>query len=1628
MVPVDSLGDFLRQAADLWAASPALFAPGREPLTYAGLLASAESTAAALNLPPASRVALVAPNGPEAVTAFLGIAASACCAPLNPSYRAEEFRFYLSDLQPRALIVDRTLDSPCLAVAAELGIPVLEFEADASAPAGLFQLAARGAATPRFASPAETALVLHTSGTTSRPKVVPLSGANLCASARNIARTFALTPQDRTLNVMPLFHIHGLVAAVLGSLFSGGSVVCTPGFLAPRFFDWLAEFQPTWYTAVPTMHQAVLARAPHHQSVLARSSLRFIRSCSAALPPQLMLEMETVFGVPVLESYGMTEAAHQMASNPLPPDPRKPGSVGRAAGPEVAIMDADGRLLPATAKGEVVIRGANVTAGYEANPQANAASFTAGWFRTGDEGYLDHDGYLFLTGRLKEMINRGGEKIAPREIDEALMDHPAVAQAVAFSVPDPKLGEEIAAVVVLRPGSSVTEEQLQQFVAARLADFKVPRSIVFRNEIPKGPTGKLQRIGLAAKLGLDSAPAAAPAASSRAPQGEAECRLAAIFAEVLGIAGVPAETSFFDLGGDSILAAQAAARVRQAFSASCTLLDLFRAPSVAALAARLAAPHSPEPDAAPRPGEASGAGISFAQQRMFFLDRYEHERALYNRPALFRLSGPVDAAALGRAFAALIERHPTLRTAFIEHDGRISAFPRPPAAGPLVLAEAPSPEAAIAAARLDFDQPFDLASGHLLRATLYRLAAEDHILAVNMHHIASDGWSSRIFFRELAALYAGQSLPPLALSYPDYAVWQQRRLSGQRLEDLAAWWRETLAGAPALLPMPTDLPRPALQAYRAGRVTTTLSPGLTARLKSLARDHDATLFMVLLAGFQTLLARYSGAEDLVVATPVAGRLSADLEPLVGLFVNTLPVRVSLAGDPSFAALLDRVRDASLGAMAHEEMPFERLVELLGIPRSLSHSPLCQAIFQLRNVPLERVPLPGCRMEEVDHTHPYLGFDLSLEANERDGGIRFDLSFRQDLFLPATAARLLAHLECLFEAAAASPLTPVWRLPLLSAAERHMILEDWNSASAPVDPLPIWRRIDLQAEAAPDLPAITCGGTTLTRSDVRAASRRIAAALQSAGVSRGGVVGVVMDRSLWLAPTFLAIWKLGASYLPLDPSFPPARLAFMASDASLQAVVTERASLPAVPPLSLPVLTVEDLPATLWTEPEPFDDSSLVSYLIYTSGSTGQPKASLVTQGGLRVFLAAARVETGIGPADRFLTLFSPSFDGSVFAIFHALSTGTPLTIATRDEVRDGERLRALLQASAPTVVNGSATSFSMLLDAGWIGPSTRILTGGEWLTRSLANRILASSAGLMNTYGPTETTVWCTSAVISAGDGPVVIGKASPNYRVYILDRHLEPAPIGVAGEIFIGGPAVSLGYLNRPELTAERFLPDPFLPGARMYRSGDLARFLPSGDIEFLGRTDDQVKLRGLRIELGEIESVLAAQPGIRSCACVIRPAAEGLDQLAAFYVPLSAPLPEPRLRAVLLGHLPEYMVPACFIAVEELPLTPNGKVDRLALAARRPSVDGSLPAEPMSPVEQIVAGHFATLLDRPSVSLDDNFFSLGGHSLLVLRAVARLNAEFGVSLPLRAFFARPSVRGVALAVVEAMLAGEEA
>jgi amino acid adenylation domain-containing protein len=1582
-------------------------------------------------------VAMVLPNGSQMATCWLSVAAAAVSAPLNPAYSTAEFEFYLADLKAKALVVESGSGSPSIAVAKSMGIPVIHHEAGRFSPEGAST--ERSVEHPSSPEPNDVALILHTSGSTSRPKMVPLTHANLCNSAREIAASLHLSAADRCLNIMPLFHIHGLVGAVLSSLAAGASVVCTPGFHALNFFDWCEEFQPTWYTAVPTMHQSILAQVVQKRDQVRRSGLRFIRSCSSALSPKLMDELERVFEVPVVEAYGMTEASHQMAINPLPPGVRKPGSVGVATGCEIAILDESGDPLPPETCGDIAVRGPSITSGYQNNPEANAGSFTkSGWFRTGDLGRLDADGYLFLTGRSKEIINRGGEKIAPREIDDVLMDHPAVAQAMAFAIPDERLNEDVAVAIVLKDGASQpTEIELMEFAAARLADFKIPRRFVFLAEIPKGPTGKPQRIGLAQRLESVMLDAPEPKPQFVAPRSAVEKRLAAIWSEFLGVARIGIEDNFLDLGGDSILAGQLVVRIREEFGVQLPLYRLFAAPCIARMAEWIDSVPRLDAEALepiPAAGRNAPIPLSFTQQRMWFVGQLEGS-AGYALPVALRIQGALRKDALQWSLDRIVERHEVLRTTLPDEDGvpvQVIAPPYSVSVPQINLESLPAGEREAKVhsfAREEAVRPFDLSRDFPLRVSLMRLREDEHVLLLTIHHVASDGWSKSVLFRELEALYesavkgSDPGIPALPIQYADYAVWRRRQLSGPAGERLISYWKERLAGAPALLSLPLDHPRPARQTPRGGVVSRLLPKQVAEGLRALSRHESVTLFMTLLAGFQALLARYSGQTDICVGTPTAHRDRKETEHLIGAFLNTLVMRTDLSGDPSFRDLLARVRETAVGAQDHQDLPLERLIEVLQPERGMNYSPLFQVMFQLRNHPEIVTRLDGLTVSPLEFDPGTALLDLTLDVTENVHGLACVLNYNSTLFEAATAARMLGHYQTLFEAAVADPDQTLSRLPLLTEAERRQILVDWNPAPTDYPAICVHQCFEAQAAKTPEAVAAVYDNLRWTYSELNQNADRIARRLRSLGVNRGMLVALCLDRSLEMLAGLLAIWKAGAAYVPLDPSYPKERLSFILRDAGASVSLTERRLRSVFSDVNVPTVLVDerqddpgDLPLAKCCPED-------LAYVLYTSGSTGEPKGVAIRHRSLANLLHSMASHLEAGPDDTFLAATTISFDIAALELFLPLVTGGRMVMVSRDVAMDGRRFAEVIATSRATIVQATPAAWQLLLDAGWrAAKPLKIVSGGEALSRSLANWLL-QQGHVWNGYGPTETTVYSTFAKLAPASDAPPIGRPLANTRVYVLDGERNPAPMGVPGELYIGGDGVAQGYWNRPTLTEAKFVPDPFTNDqkSRLYRTGDMVRYWPDGNLEFLGRIDNQVKIRGFRIELGEIEAALCEHRGVR-VAAVKLVESSGDKRLVAFVVPAGKRLEEGDLREHLARKLPAYMLPSAFVSLADLPLTPNGKVDRKGLVLpalretpRRSRRSNSRRADPRGVVETLLTQIWEDVLDRRPIGIDEDFFALGGHSLLGMRVAARIQKTFGKTLTLASFFEAPTVARMA-------------
>ncbi|HWG90158.1 MAG TPA: amino acid adenylation domain-containing protein, partial [Candidatus Thermoplasmatota archaeon] len=1035
------------------------------------------------------------------------------------------------------------------------------------------------------------------------------------------------------------------------------------------------------------------------------------------------------------------------------------------------------------------------------------------------------------------------------------------------------------------------------------------------------------------------------------------------------------------------------------------------------------------------------------------LHQWDRASALYNIPLPLRIRGSFDEAALRAALTDLVARHEPLRTTFTDAGGIPRQVVAPPQPFPLQVSDlsAVAPEererAVLRLAEEDAAAPFDLRTGPVFRAKLLRVGAEDHVVLLNVHHIAFDGWSSRLFLQELTASYEAHrggtpaTFAPLPVQYADYAAWQRSAFKGGAFDAQLAYWRNALAGVPNL-ELPTDLPRPPVQSFRGAQLPLRLSPTLLARLKTLAAREGATLFMTLLAGYQALLHRYTGQEDVAVGTPIAGRNREETEGLIGLFVNTLVLRGDLGGDPTFRELLAQARARCLAAYDNQDVPFERIVEEVAPARDPSRTPLFQTMLVLQNaaatlsregpLPLEEVPVPVRTAK----------FDLTLTLEETAAGLEGVLEYSTDLFVPETVARLATHFETLLEAAAASPETRLSRLPILTEAERHQVVHAWNATT---DPLPaatgcIHERFAAQARETPDRVAVTHGAEALTYSELDERSNRLAHHLRRLGVTTETPVALLVERSLDAVTGILAVLKAGGAYVPLDPAAPVDRLRFMLEDSGARVLLTRGRFLQSLPAPGVPVVDLDtawahELAGLPATPPASEASPHHLAYVIYTSGSTGKPKGVCVEhRQAMNLFAHVQRdvYRPAVAGAGRPLSValsLPLTFDPSVLQLI-ALLDGHTLQVVDEATRQDAAALVRFFRDNGTDTSIATPAQLPHLEAAGLFAPSPALrflVVGGDAMDAAQWRRLTgARGIRVIHAYGPTEATVYCTYTDARPG-APLSIGKPIPNARVYVLDRHAQPVPIGVPGELCAAGAVVAHGYHNRPELTAEKFVPDPFFPGERMYRTGDLVRWLPSGELEFLGRLDDQVKIRGFRIELGEIEAALLQQPGVKEAVAVVRDFAPGDKRLVAYIVASDpAAVDAARLKEGLRGFLPEYMIPAAFLFLDQLPLTAHGKVDRKALPNPAAGAGAARAAyeAPRDPVETEVAALFGALLGVERVGLRDGFFELGGHSLLAMQAVARLKETHAVELPLSTLFAGPTVEAVARALREAKAA----
>ncbi|HYG64177.1 MAG TPA: amino acid adenylation domain-containing protein, partial [Thermoanaerobaculia bacterium] len=1482
---------------------------------------------------------------------------------------------------------------------------------------------------PPLAGPGNLAYVLYTSGSTGRPKGVAVEHRSPVElvhwawdafSGEELDGVLASTSICFDLSVFELFV----------PLSRGGTVLLAENALE--------------LPSLPAAGQVTLINTvPSAMSELAEGHLPpgpcTVNLAGEPLQPELVRRIYRHEQVRrVLNLYGPSEDTTYSTWDPVEKGAERV-TIGRPLhNTRAHLVDRLLQPVPVGVPGELCLEGAGLARGYLGRPDLTASRFVPAplggsgerLYRTGDLARRLLDGRLEFLGRLDHQVKIRGFRIELGEVESVLAEHSEVREAVVVARDDLAGGRALVAYVVARPEGDLVLGELRSWLRSKLPASMVPAFLVLLQALPRTPNGKVDRRALPRPL-----QAAQP--DTLAPRTPVEELVAGIWADLLGLDRVGPDDNLFELGAHSLLAMRFASRLRQLFGCELPLRHFFQDPTVTCLAARLEAAResgggrevpSPLVRIAPELRERP-LPLSFAQQRLWFIDQLEPGSPLYNMPVALRAEGPLDCGVLALTLGEIVRRHEGLRTVFAVLEG--SPVQAIQAAAPFILpvvdlsglTESRREAVALSLAGEEAGRPFDLARGPLLRGLLLRLAGEDHVAALTLHHIASDGWSMGILVRELATLYAAfaqgrpSPLPELPVQYADFAVWQRSWLNGERLENEISFWRRQLAGLPPWLELPTDRPRPATQSFRGATRLVRLPAGRIRQVQALSRDEGATLFMVLLAALQALLARYSRQQDLAVGSPIAGRNRAETEGVIGFFVNTLVLRGEVTGG-TFRELLGRTRETALAAYAHQDVPFEKLVEELAPERSLAHAPLFQMMLVLQNAPAEALELQSLRLRPAGVPGTTAKFDLTLSLGEHNGELSGGITYATDLFDAVTIDRLTGHFERLLTGALESREQRLSEISLLTSAEHEQVVVEWNDTTHPFgEPSCVHHLIAARVAQAPEAEAVVCAGRSLSFGELGRRAAGLARRLREQGVGPEVPVVLFLDRSVETIVALAGVLAAGGAYVPVDPTYPPEWVAWVLADSRAPVVVTT-SSLAGRLPAGTPTLLLEEVAESDAT----FDSAAgpdHPAYLIYTSGSTGRPKGVVVRHGSLMNLTRALRemvYRDDAGPL-RVGVNASFAFDGSVKQIVQ-LAWGHCLHILPQDVRLDPVAMVETVRRQRLDVLDCTPSLLRPLLQAG-LGEGdaapAMVLVGGEAVDAELRDLALTRTrTRFWNVYGPTECTVDTVAAPFAAGTSSSRIGLPLSNVRVYVADSPEDLAPLGVPGELQVGGAGLARGYLGRPDLTAERFIPDSFGGGAgeRLYRTGDLVRWLPDGSLDFLGRLDHQVKIRGFRIELGEIEAVLAALPAVRKALVVAREDTPGARRLVAYVV---GEVTADALRRALRERLPEHMVPAAFVMLAELPLTPNGKVDRKAL----PAPDGHAAEKsyqaPRTPMEQILARIWSELLDLERVGVDESFFDLGGHSLLATRLVSQLRNTLRLEVPLRTLFEAPTVAELA-------------
>ncbi|MFW9264014.1 non-ribosomal peptide synthase/polyketide synthase [Nostoc sp. CALU 546] len=1594
----------------------------------------------------------------EMVIGLLGILkAGGAYVPLDPEYPTERLSYILEDTQAKVLLTQRSLldrlppnqtQLVCLDTDAEL----------------ISQCSQDNLITGVQAN--NLGYIIYTSGSTGQPKGIAMNQLALCnmilwhPNNLKIARG-AKTLQFASINFDVSFQ------EIFTTWCSGGTLFLITEELRHDTSNLLRVIQEK---AIQRMFLPVVGLQQLAEfavgSELVNTHLREIITAGEQLQitPAISKWLSKLSDCTLHNHYGPSES-HVATSFTLPNlvdtwPPLPP--IGRPiSNTQIYILDKYLQPVPIGVQGELYIAGVLLARGYLNRPELTQEKFIPNPFKeaggrrqkaggsklykTGDLARYLPDGNIESLGRIDNQVKIRGFRIELGEIETVLSQHTNVQASCAIVREDTPGDKRLVAYIVPQPEQRVSVNVVRSFLKEKLPEYMLPSAIVILEALPITSNGKLDRRAL-------RAPDLHSQLSDQyvAPRNPIEEILSLIWAQVLKVEQVGIHDNFFELGGHSLLATQLVSRVRTNLKVELPLRSLFAAPTIAQLSQNIQQLQQQDLEIIAPPilkrAENAEIPLSYAQQRLWFLDKLSSNSASYNIPVGLRLVGTINVVALEQSFREIIHRHEALRTNFVVVDGKplqiiqtqtnwtvaVVDLQHLPV---LVLSEAEVTEQKTAAQKLLQQQviePFDLESEALIRATLIVLSHTEQWLVVCMHHVVSDGWSIGVFVQELTTLYnaysQGQLSPllPLPIQYADFAIWQRQWLQGEVLQSQLSYWKQQLANAPTFLPLPTDRPRPAVQTFNGAHLEFTLSAELTQKLEKLSQQQGCTLFMTLLAAYNTLLYRYTGQTDILVGTPIANRDRTEIEGLIGFFVNTLVMRTDLSLNPSFNELLPRIREMALSAYAHQDLPFEMLVETLQPERDMSHTPLFQVMFGLQNAPMSEIDLTGLTVSSLPIESSTAKFDLTLSMENTSTGLVGGWEYNTDLFDSSTIERMTGHFACLLEGIVANPSERISQLPILTASEQQQLLVEWNDTSVdyPQDKC-IHQLFEEQVERTPDAVAVVFENQQLTYHELNCRANQLAHYLQSLGVSADVLVGICVERSLEMVVGLLGILKAGGAYVPLDPEYPQERLSFMLENAQVSVLLTQHKLVEKLQKHQTQVVCLD----TDWHFIAQLPQENAIAevqatnlaYVIYTSGSTGRPKGVMVEHRGLCNLTHAQIQIFGVDSDSRVLQFASFSFDASIWEIVLALGSGATLYLGTKDSLLPGKPLIEQLRNHCITNITLPPSALAVMPMEELPALQT-IIVGGEACSAELI-RQWSAGRNFFNAYGPTEATVCATLVKCTEDDEKISIGKAIANTQVYILDENLQIVPVGVPGELHIGGAGLARGYLNRPELTQEKFIPNPFnnskfkIQNSKLYKTGDLARYLPDGNIEYLGRIDNQIKIRGFRIELGEIEAILSQHSGVRENVVVAREDIPGEKRLVAYFVPELEQTPTTNeLRIFLKEKLPQYMVPSAFVSLEFLPLTPNGKVDRKALPA--PDSHNTQAVNfvaPRTPVEEVLAGIWANVLHLEKVGVLDNFFDLGGHSLTTIRVMSQVNETFQMKLPLRHLFTAPTIAELA-------------